>query len=212
MTSKQTDRQAGSRGATCRTSGGRPCGGIPVTGTSPPVCARHLPNPKARANAAVRAELAAWRVDDDTADPGMVLLRLLTQAANRAALYGLLLEQQYQALHDNEDADAAPVPRPVAALIGHRYTVSKGRRWPVGEAIRGLVQLEAEERDRAARFAKLALDAGVSERLVRVEEQKALLLFQALRAILVELGLDPRDERVTEVVTRHLRALEQDAA
>lgn len=214
MSDKQEPRVAGARGATCRKTDGTPCPNHPRKGTSPPVCSAHMPNPVARANAAVRAEVQAWRLDDATVDPGQTLLRLLSQSASRAALYGLLLEQQYEAAERDETID---LPKGVSALIGHRFTVSDGMRWPVAEAIRGLVELEGQERDRAARFAKLALDAGIAERLVRLEEDKAAALVGMLRGLLQDLaaifpGLDPRDPRVSVIVTSRLRALEVGAA
>jgi len=55
---------------------------------------------------------------------------------------------------------------------------------PVEEAIRGLVQLEATERDRCAKYAKAAIDAGVSERLVRLEESKGTLIIEVMRHML----------------------------
>lgn len=215
MSDKQTGEVAetGKFGATCHKSDGTICDAHPVKGST--ICRRHLANPKARANAAVRAEVMAWRLDDATADPGQTLLRLLTQAAHRAGLYGLLLEQQYDAAEAGDAA--AELPAGVRALIGHRYTVSDGTRWPVAEAIRGLVDLEGQERDRAARYAKLALDAGIAERLVRLEEDKAAALVAMLRGLLSDLaaifpGLDPRDPRVSVIVTSRLRALEAGSA
>lgn len=70
------------------------------------------------------------------------------------------------------------------------------------------VRLYNEERDRLTRFAKLALDAGVAERQVKLAESQGELVAVALRGILKDLGLTPDQEmRAPEIVTRHLRAV-----
>lgn len=72
------------------------------------------------------------------------------------------------------------------------------------------VQLYAEWVDRKARIAKAALDAGVAERVVRLEERKGEAIAQLLAGIFddAELRLTP-DQQVTArvVAARHLRAL-----
>lgn len=247
MTAKQTDRVAGSRGSTCRTSAGNPCNAQPLRGTDPPTCQRHTPNPRARRNAQVRAEVSAWRVTDELVDPGVTLLRLLSQSARRAALYSLMLEQAFQAAADDADGSPAgaytppvvaennpdsgsdqPVsavawdaqqlahlrtpdhyPAGAAALVGN--TVGANERfgfYAKGEEVRSLVRLEAEERERCARWAKMALDAGIAERQVRVLEQQAGEVVALIRRIIVALGLRPNSPEVAAVVTRELRALD----
>lgn len=63
-----------------------------------------------------------------------------------------------------------------------------------------------QERDRLARVAKIALDAGVEERRVRLAEQQGALLADVIRRILEDLELSPEQRsRVGEVVPRHLR-------
>jgi hypothetical protein len=46
---------------------------------------------------AFRAELLGWGLGDATADPGEVLLRLVTQSTARAERYAILLEEAYEA-------------------------------------------------------------------------------------------------------------------
>lgn len=150
-------------------------------------------NPTYARNAAVRAEVLAWGLDAPKVDPGETLLRLLSQSAARVARYGLLLAAAYT------DAEAgaetfAGMPAGTRALIGHRYAATvHGDRVEIGEAIRGLVELEAAERDRCARFAKLALDAGIDERRVRVAERQAEVLEQVLRRALALAGFEGAD-------------------
>lgn len=51
--------------------------------------------------------------------------------------------------------------------------------------------LYAQWVDRAARVAKMALDAGIEERLVRLAEGQATLIVQTLRNVLAQLDLTP---------------------
>lgn len=72
------------------------------------------------------------------------------------------------------------------------------------------VEMLADERDRKARLAKAALEAGVAERQVRVHEAQAVMLAQVINAALddPELGLDAAgQQRARQVFGRHLRAL-----
>jgi hypothetical protein len=53
-----------------------------------------------------------------------------------------------------------------------------------------------------------AIRAGIEERRIRLAEQEGALVAQAIRAILADLNLTAeQQERVPEIVPRHLRAL-----
>ncbi|WP_052373124.1 hypothetical protein [Amycolatopsis taiwanensis] len=94
----------------------------------------------------------------------------------------------------------------VAALVGNTYSASNnGSVYATGEAIRGLAQLEATERDRCARFAKLALDAGIAERQVRLAERQGALIEQVLTSVFADLGLT--DQQLKEAPAALRRAL-----
>jgi hypothetical protein len=59
----------------------------------------------------------------------------------------------------------------VAALLGNTYGAAKDVDvYVTGEAIKGLADLEAKERERCANFATKAIAAGLAERTVRVAE------------------------------------------
>ena len=73
-------------------------------------------------------------------------------------------------------------------------------------AINLWVKLYQEERDRLVRVSKAAIKAGAAERQVELAEQHAAQLAQVIAAILSDLGHDPGDDRVREVV--RLRLLE----
>lgn len=61
--------------------------------------------------------------------------------------------------------------------------------------------------DRRAKFAKLAIDAGVEERRVEIEEEKGRQVAAVIRAVLADLGHDLAADDVRKVVGRHLRAV-----
>jgi len=74
-----------------------------------------------------------------------------------------------------------------------------------------LVRLWSEERDRAARLAKMAIDAGLAEKQVRLAERQGQIIAQIFTTVLDDdsLGLS-REQRDAgrSLAARHLRALE----
>ena len=57
-------------------------------------------------------------------------------------------------------------------MVGNTYGAAKDIGvYVTGEAIRGLADLEAKERDRCGSFATKAIAAGLAERIVRVAER-----------------------------------------
>lgn len=67
-----------------------------------------------------------------------------------------------------------------------------------------------QERANLAKVAKMALDAGVEERRVRLAESQGALLADVIRRVLgdPELGLSPQQQaQAAPVVARHLRAV-----
>lgn len=73
-----------------------------------------------------------------------------------------------------------------------------------------LVELWNDERERHARFCKLAIDAGLEERFVKVQERQAAMLVAVISAALddPELGLDTEQrQKARKVFGTHLRAL-----
>lgn len=236
---------SGAPRCTGKKTSGEACRGWRVEGSDK--CRRHLPNPKARANAAVRAEVSAWGLLDKHEDPGEVLLRLVTQSSARVQRYSALLEEAYdaadrlkqaheaQALVAEGALDREPTVDPetgkplyepadvqqakadlerifnlggVAALVGVTYSASNsGALYATGEAIRGLAELEAKERDRCAGFATKAIAAGLAERQVRLAEKQGQMIADVLRAVLgdPELGLSAEQRAAAPAtIRRHL--------
>jgi hypothetical protein len=168
-----------------------------------------------KARAGVRAEVMAWGLGDSHVDPGEVLLRLVTQSAARAEMYARLLQEAFDAAErlkqadeegtnlealGDEQADTAETARRdldrifntggVAALVGNTYGAAKDVGvYVTGEAIRGLADLEAKERERSANFAGKAVAAGLAERTVRVAERQGQLMVEMVQAALREVDL-----------------------
>lgn len=211
-----------------RRKDGGPCGARAVAGTD--ACRRHagVSAAKHRAKGQIVVELRQWGLTGhaELADPGETLLRLVTQSAARVAMYSRLLGEAYEAAErlrvaqetPQSDLLSAETARldfervmnqgGVAALVGYRYagTQTSGVI-ATGEALRGLVDLEAAERERCAKFASEAVRAGLAERMVRASEQMAGLVAKALEDSLAELGHDPRDPRVRAVIAGRLQSI-----
>jgi hypothetical protein len=195
-----SERVMGRHGCTGRSKqrAGQPCDAWPVKGTDK--CPVHSGKKldQLKAEGAVRQEVQRWGLNDQVTlvDPGVVLLRLVTQSAQRAQLLAAELE-----------AKVAEAPNLRDALVGDSY----GEFGKVGEYIRGLARLEAEERDRCATFAAKAIAAGLAERQVRLAERQGALLVEVLRASVA--GLVPElQEQVMRAAATRLRAIEGGAA
>jgi hypothetical protein len=174
-------------------------------------------SPHVASKAAVRAGVMSWGLGDSHVDPGEVLLRLVTQSVAPAEMYARLLQEAFDAAerlkqaHEagqnvealgDENADTAETARRdldrifntggVAALVGNTYGAAKDVGvYVTGEAIRGLADLQAKERERCANFATKAIAAGLAERTVRVAERQGQLMVEMVQAALREVDLSP---------------------
>ncbi|WP_141576159.1 hypothetical protein [Actinomadura sp. WMMA1423] len=163
------------------------------------------------------AAMDAWSATygQPAVDPAQAVIGMLNLAVFRANFYaGLLEEQVLQAQEDREETGdpygkGAPPVGEGAGLIGHTYSADKEHGiFASGEAIRGLVLLEGQERDRVVKYAKAAHDMGIAERHVRVAEQQGEQLAGAIRQILDGLNLSPEQRQVVpQLVPPVLRAL-----
>ena len=167
------------------------CDAWPIKGGV--VCVKHGGRaPQVRAKAAVRAELSTWGLDAPTVDPGETLLKLVSQSAARAQRYAAELEDMVTGQPNLRDA-----------LVREAY----GEFGPIGEYLRGLVVLEAQERERCANWCAKAIAAGLAERQVRLAEKQGALIAAVLRAVMDDpaLGLTERQrEAIPDVAERHL--------
>ncbi|MFI5729172.1 hypothetical protein ACIA49_03560 [Kribbella sp. NPDC051587] len=171
-----------------------------------------------------QTEITAWSAmtGRPTVEPGSAVLAALHMSWLRLHVYSRLLERQMQSEPGvtflrsagtrprvaQGYADAQPAPGGVQGLIGHTYSADKQAGiFASGEAIRALVTLEAQERDRVVRYAKVAHDMGIAEREVRLAERQGELLAEVINGVLAELNLTPDQmEKAPEAVQRHLRA------
>ena len=86
----------------------------------------------------------------------------------------------------------------VAALVGNTYGAAKDVGvYVTGEAIRGLADLEAKERERCANFASKAVAAGLAERTVRITERQGQLMMEMVQAALREVDHQAQERRRT---------------
>lgn len=181
------------------TKHGTPCRQGAITGGT--VCRMHGGGAKqVKALAAVRAEVMQWRLTDVADDPGELLMRLMTQARRRAEAYALELERIVSEAGDLSEA-----------LIGDSMiTGADGKVHKAGEYVRGMVELESQERDRAFGFAAKAVAAGLAERQVRVAEEQAGMIAAFIRALVQnpQIGLTPVQQTAAlRIASKELRAL-----
>lgn len=75
------------------------------------------------------------------------------------------------------------------------------------------VKMRQEGLDRLARFSKMALDAGVAERMVRVAEGRGAELATLIREVVEEIKItDEQKKRLPDAIRKKLTALEASAS
>lgn len=166
---------------------------------------RHAARLQAEAEAAAFSQRFAELEPDD--EPHDVLLRMVRLTNGLVSFYG----RKYRELLADRGEDALAV-----AEERERVWTGGGESGGGEETTRSNTvvlhvwgRLYHEAIDRAAKTAKLALDAGVEERRVRLAEQWGDELADVLRAVLGDLDLSPAQlERAPAVVERHLRLIE----
>lgn len=199
---------------------GMPCMAPPMREQD--VCRVHggsSPQAKARAEAiAVRRRAAAmltgYGIELHNVDPLTALSNEVSRAAAAVQFYGMLVaelripdaQQPMSELGDvvGVDDDGNPVlASNMAAVYGRDH---KGDGAP-----HVLVRLWNEERDRLARMCKMALDAGIDQRMIDLAESEARVVVEVIVAVIdaPELGLDPAMREVgRRVAAERLRALQ----
>lgn len=200
----------------CRTKDKGYCNNTPPAGSDK--CAMHAGISRKRLNAKkqIVMELNKWGLGDSTVDPGDLMLRLVTQSANRVELYSRLLMDAYDAaerFHNAQQQNLTVLDGEVVgddlltarqdlqrifklggvgALVGNVYTSTRdGDIFATGEAIRGLAKIEADERDRAMKFAATAVGGRLGERMVAMAERQADLMFGAIAYALDAINATP---------------------
>ena len=149
-----------------------------------PACRMHIGRPVATAR---RAAVTAWAATpgDDGISPMDAAMGQLGLAWRRARLLGEEVARQIT----EADGDGHGG---MGGLVGYSYSASEsaGGIYATGERIRGLVELEAAERDRVVRFAVACHQMGAVETRTRLMREASDWLTGRLDDLLVRLGVD----------------------
>jgi hypothetical protein len=184
---------------TATTTAGNPCKLNSIDGGV--VCHKHGgAAPQVKAKADIRAEVMKWTLGDAVDDPGEILLRMITQSRIRVDGYSLLIEEKVADGKEKFGDDFTLE----SLLVGSTFGEFGNK---TGEYIRGLVALEAQERDRLVGFAAKAIAAGLAERQVRMAERQGEMLAMVMTAIINDatLALSPAQRKsMPDVIRAHI--------
>lgn len=149
---------------------------------------RRLSEQKARATAAELITRLDGTIDGD---PLVNLVRMVTVAATAEQAYARLLQDEGAILTE----------------------VDYGKVGGVRVEPHPLLKLWNEERDRLAKISKLALDAGVAQRQLKIAEGQATVMVDVVFAVIDGMGLqgDERD-RARRMAALQLRVIDGSAA
>lgn len=130
------------------------------------------------------------------ADPEQTLLDLVAEAAGNVAFLGNAVMELAERTEDPDDRrattwrTAAKYPRG-AHLFGPKIDVDKdGVEHVVGEEERAMVKLYGQWADRLAKYAKMALDAGIERRRVEMAERHGEQIVVVVNNVLVQMGIE----------------------
>lgn len=204
-----------------RTKGRGQCHQPSIRGTD--ACKNHsgttIAAQRARGEAVI--QISAWNpiaspgAPAPTIDASSAVLSVLQMSYLRLGLYSQLLRRQV-ALEGEWADDLREIgadPR-TSGLIGNRYGMGgkDGITYVQSEEIRGLVLLEAAERDRVVKYAKTAHDMGISDRLTAMAEQWGDIVAGRVSRMLEALGLtDAQAAMVPELLQIHLGSIDMTA-
>lgn len=127
------------------------------------------------------------------------------------------LERDFQAGEDGSPEDEVRSSLPESSgLVGHKYSATNsGTFYATGEELRALVVLEAQERDRCVKYAKVAHDMGIAERQIQLAEKQGEAMVGMVKRILNALQLTPEQQQLVSVVVpqefRRLKEIEPGA-
>jgi hypothetical protein len=161
-------------------------------------------------------ELRRLGVPVDDADPSEQLLEMVRESAgNVACLRDLVSQLGLEVSGLRYDVDSGHMIEitetdGIAGKTYHQSGIATGEAKP-----NVLVVMYDAERERLVRFSKAAIDCGLAERVVRVQEQTAEMVAKVMMALLddPELGLTREQREVgRHVAGRHLRSLGTGAA
>jgi len=188
---------------------GQQCAHVPTVGAT--VCRYHggaapqvIKAGKARrAKEDAAKKLAKLGQPIEGLDPTDVLLGLVWEAAGNVAFLRRKVQQLQQGwvgrvysetLPDAKGDDDDP-GEPGDGIVGPTHLGDGGAHI--------YLQLYAEWCEKLAKFSKMAIEAGIVERQVRIAEQQAELMAQVIRGVLRDLNI-PSSPQVLAIVGRHL--------
>lgn len=201
------------------------CHNLAIKGTQK--CRIHPGQRVAVAKAKGASLINAWSVIGDSSkavDYKIAVLGVLQMTWLRLNLYSEMLRKQiytaeYMAGRDQNDLEEIPVSIEITGegevnvkgLIGHRYGMGgkDGIVYVQNEEVRALVKLEAEERDRVVKYAKVAHDMGITDRLASLAEKWVDIAALRVSLLLDELDLTPAQQKaVPALLVKHLSSIE----
>lgn len=190
-----------------RTKGRGPCHKQAVRGTN--ACDMHSGYSRPVLKAQGEARITAFNPHGEPTklDAGMTVLAVLQMSYLRLGMYADLLRQQVAT--EGETAAEGDT----SGLIGHRYGMGgkDGILYRQSEEVRALVMLEAAERDRVVKYAKVAHDMGISERITSLAERWGDVVAGRVVLLLDALDLSPEQAvRVPALLTQHLGSIDLD--
>lgn len=181
-----------------------------------PDCTKHSGKSLTKLAAEGRATITAWNATRGTPsiDAPMTVLATLQMTWLRLAAYSELLRQQI--VSDGEVADdPGQEEQPQASgLIGYQYGAAgkDGTVYVQSEAVRALVVLEAQERDRVVKYAKTAHDMGISTRLTDLAERWGDIVATRITLMIESLDLTPEQSaRMPDLIAQHLGSIDMEA-
>lgn len=198
-----------------RTHGRGPCHQAAVRGM--PDCRNHGGYSTTVMKAQGEARITAWSPEGSGVkiNAGAAVLAVLQMTYLRLGAYAELLRRQVAEQGDTAD-DITETGSPSASgLIGYRYGMGgkDGITYVQTEETRALVLLEAAERDRVVKYAKVAHDMGISDRLTSIAAQWGDIVAGRIAAMLDALGLtDEQAAMVPALLQMHLGSVEIEGA
>lgn len=195
-----------------RSKGRGTCHQAAVRGTD--ACKNHSGYSNAVTKTQGVSRITAWTPEGKTIklDAGMAVLGVLQMSWLRLASYSRLLHAQVTTDGTKTPDDPAVTDVPEGnGLIGFRYGAAgkDGVIYTQNEEVRALVLLEAAERDRVVKYAKVAHDMGISSRLTDLAEKWGDVVAGRITFLLEALNLTPEQEaQVPLLLESHLGSLD----
>lgn len=166
----------------------------------------------------LRRELAKMAVPlEGNVDPQQMLLAMVREAAGNVAYLGARVAELADVTEEEAEglrAGAGKWTRLTAYqkgayLFGPKIDVDKeGDEHVTGEEVRGIVKLYGEWVDRLAKFAKMAIDAGIAKAQVEIAQQQGQTIVVVINRVLAQIGV-PEEQMVLarELIAGEFREL-----